>query len=231
MTQAYGIGGFVSIPPSAISANGPPPASFKGELGQPWFDHSTVPPTQYIYNGSSWALGGNEYATTSAAGVVKLSANVTTDLASTTLVPYAKAVYDYGQSLVLAGANIAQTGVTGITNLATDVQAVAGTATVPGVTALAIQPSNLAAVFAANPAIGGTTPAAAVVTTLGFTTATGTLGGTWASGGTAISIGADADTSTINVGTGAAARTIHIGDSTQANLLTNNQMQTPRQLI
>src|SRR5260221_8350642 len=140
---AYGIGGLIKTAPPAISGSGAPATSFKGQLGQQYFDTSVSPPAEYIYNGSTWQSGGNAYATTSAAGIVQLSSNVTTDQASTTLVPYAKAVFDYGQSLVLAGASIAQTGVTGITNLSTDAQAVAGTATVPGVTALAVQPSNL----------------------------------------------------------------------------------------
>src|SRR5690349_7750965 len=61
---------------------------------------------------STWSEGGNAYATTTTPGIVTLSSSVTTDSASTTKVPYAKAVYDYGQSLVLAGASIAQTGVT-----------------------------------------------------------------------------------------------------------------------
>ena len=142
MSIAYGIGGLISVPPSTITGSGPPATSFAGKLGQQYFDTSTSPFTQYSYNGSTWQSGGNAYATTSTPGIVTLSSNVTTDFASTTLVPYAKAVFDYGQSLVLAGANIAQTSVTGITNLATNAQAVAGTATVPGVTALAVQPSN-----------------------------------------------------------------------------------------
>src|SRR6185369_1587193 len=159
-SQVYGIGGLVKVAPGPVTGSGAPPSSFKGQLGQQYFDTSVSPPVEYIYNGLTWQSGGNAYATTSTPGIVQLSSNVTTDQASTTLVPYAKAVFDYGQSLVLAGANIAQTGVTGITNLSTDAQAVAGTATVPGVTALAVQPSNLAAVFASPPATGGTTPAA-----------------------------------------------------------------------
>src|SRR5271154_3607846 len=172
---------------------------------------------------SNWSSPEGQPASNTNLGVVYLATTAQTEAGTAPSAQYvssANDVFAYGQSLVLAGANIAQTTVTGITNLATNAQAVAGTATVPGVTALAVQPSNLAAVFAAPPATGGTTPAAAVFTTLGFTTATGTAGGTWASGGTAISIGADATTDTINIGTGAAARTIHIGDSTQANLIT-----------
>src|ERR1043165_2993709 len=166
MPLGIGVGGFINVPPGPISGNGAPSSSFRGSLGQLYFDVSVSPPAEYTFNGLTWVSGGNAYATTTAAGIVQLSSNVVTDSTSTTLVPYAKAVYDYGQSLVLAGANIAQTGVTGITNLATDAQAVAGTATVPGVTALAVQPSNLAAVFAAPPGTGTTTPGAGAFTTL-----------------------------------------------------------------
>ena len=157
MSLAYGIGGLISVPASAISGNGPPPSSFMGKLGQQYFDTSTTPPTEYIFNGQTWVAGGDNPATTTTFGSVKLStlAQLESGTApSGAYVPLANDVFTYGQSLVLAGANIAQTGVTGITNLATDAQAVAGTATIPGVTALAVQPSNLAAVFAAPPATG-----------------------------------------------------------------------------
>src|SRR6185312_4617272 len=129
MPSVMGLSGPQKVGPAAISGRGAPPASFKADLGAQYFDISVSPAVEYVFNGSTWVTGGNAYATTSSPGIVKLSSNVTTDQASTTLVPYAKAVFDYGQSLVLAGANIAQTGVTGITNLATDAQAVAGTAT------------------------------------------------------------------------------------------------------
>ncbi len=228
VVQAYGIGGFVSVPAGPVSGAGAPPTSFVGQLGQQYFDTSVSPPREYIYNGQTWESGGNAYATTSVAGIVQLSSNVTTDSTSTTLVPYAKAVYDYGQSLVLAGANIAQTVVTGITNLATDAQAVAGTATVPGVTALAVQPSNLSAVFAAPPAIGGTTPAAAVFTTVGGTAATfsgliqGSASATITTGATALNLASDASTGAVNLGTGAGARTITIGNVTGATAVAVN---------
>ena len=116
----------------------------------------------------------------------------------TGLVPQSSDVFTYVQSVVLAGANIAQTTVTGIVNLATNAQAVAGTATIPGVTALAIQPSNLSAVFAAAPAIGGTTPAAGTFTAL---TAVGTVSLN-ASGTAATTIGGSSGAITIATGTG-----------------------------
>ena len=57
MSLAYGIGGLVSVPPAPIRGNGPPPASFRGQLGQQFFDEATDPPTQYIYNGQSREIG------------------------------------------------------------------------------------------------------------------------------------------------------------------------------
>lgn len=188
------VDGFVY--PQFINANRSPTSQDIYPPGTRWQDNSVTPKVIYETTGAgTWPQGGNSLATTTSPGIVYLStyAQLAAGTApSTAYVPSANDVFTYVNSVVTAGAPIAQTGVTGIVNLATNAQAVAGTATVPGVTALAVQPSNLASVFAAPPAIGGTTPAAAVFTTLGFTTATGTAGGTWASGGTAISIGADA---------------------------------------
>ena len=57
MSLAYGIGGFVSVPAPAISGHGAPPSNFVGKLGQQYFDTSTTPPTEYIFNGQTWAIG------------------------------------------------------------------------------------------------------------------------------------------------------------------------------
>jgi fibronectin-binding autotransporter adhesin len=75
MPLAYGIGGLINVPPGAVSGNGAPPASFRGQLGQQYFDTSTSPPTEYTYNGSTWQQGGNAQATESIAGIAKLSTN------------------------------------------------------------------------------------------------------------------------------------------------------------
>ncbi len=83
---------------------------------------------------------------------------------SQTLVPAVKVIKDYVDGVAVAGAPVSDVGVLGIASIATDAQAVAGTANNPGVTAYIVTPSNLAAVFAAPPAMGGTTPAAATVT-------------------------------------------------------------------
>jgi len=56
----YGVGGFVATAPKAITGNGPPPASFlSAQLGQMYFDTSTTPPTDYIFNGQTWATGAS----------------------------------------------------------------------------------------------------------------------------------------------------------------------------
>ncbi len=55
MVQAYGIGGVFSVQAAALSGFGPPPATFFGEVGQNYFDKLTAPPTQYTFNGQTWA--------------------------------------------------------------------------------------------------------------------------------------------------------------------------------
>ena len=171
MALAYGIGGLVSVPAGPISGNGAPPASFKGQLGQQYFDNSTSPPTEYIYNGSSWLKGGNADATTTVAGIVKINTDGTLAGADDTTVPTSLATKTYADNLAIAGAPVSTETTAGIGQLATDAEAVAGTAST-GLLALFVTPSNLAPVFAAAPAIGGTTPAAAVFTNL---TASGTI--------------------------------------------------------
>jgi hypothetical protein len=81
-------------------------------------------------------------------------------------VPTALATKTYADNLAIAGSPISEESVNGIGQLATDAEAVAGTANNPGVTALFVTPSNLTPVFAAPPDLGGTTPGAAEFTTL-----------------------------------------------------------------
>ena len=93
-----------------------------------------------MYNGQTWQAGGSAQATTTQQGEVLLSTLAQLEAGTApagAYVPLANDVFTYGQSLVLAGANIAQTTVPGIANLATNAQAVAETmATIPGVMAL-----------------------------------------------------------------------------------------------
>ena len=124
-------------------------------------------------------------------------------------------------AVAIAGAPNWSETVSGIGQLATDAEAVTGTAT-----SVAIVPSSLTARLAAPGSIGATTPAAGAFTTLA---ATGAInfdgGGSLESGGTAISIGADASADAINLGTGAAARTITIGNVTGATGLVLNSAE------
>ncbi len=194
--------GFV-YPQFLFDPQRPPTTNDIKPAGTRWLDNSANPKVIYETTGAgNWFTGEGNHATTTTYGTVILTDNSE---------PVATKVY--ADNLAIAGSPVATTINMGISELATDAKAVAGTASTP-LLALCVQPSNLAAVFAAPPAIGGTTPAAAVFTTLGFTTMTGTAGGTWASGGTAIGIGQDASTDAINIGTGAAARTITIGNVT-----------------
>ena len=225
MPLAYGLAGFTNVPPPAISGNGAPPASFKGQLGQQYFDTSQTPPVLYIYNGQTWSSGGDTSATTTSPGSVTLSTLAQLEAGtapSGAYVPLANDVFTFVNSVVIAGANKATESSVGLIQEATDAQAVAGTNLNPG-TPLAVQPKSLAAVFAANPAIGGTTPAAALFTTIGASGLASLSGSaTILSAGTAISIGTDASADAINIGTGAAARAITLGNSTSTTSIALN---------
>src|SRR5271163_4401949 len=173
---------------------------------------------------SNWSSPEGQPASNTNLGVVYLATTAQTEAGTAPSAQYvssANDVFAYGQSLVLAGANIAQTTVTGITNLATNAQAVAGTATVPGVTALAVQPSNLSAVFASPPAIGGTASAAGTFTTL---TSVGTTSIN-ASGTAATTIGGSSGLITIASGSGGitatgGGNTIQLFNDAAANVVT-----------
>ena len=75
MGMAVGIGGLISVPPKPISGHGVPPATFKAQLGQAYFDLDTVPPTEYIFNGQTWTTAGANPATTTTYGTVLLTDN------------------------------------------------------------------------------------------------------------------------------------------------------------
>ena len=86
MVQAYSVGaGISNVQPAAILGSGVPPASYKAALGQQFFDKTTTPATEYVYNGTTWVLtetaGGllgtaNQITVTSASGVSTLSTPV-----------------------------------------------------------------------------------------------------------------------------------------------------------
>ncbi len=154
MGLAYGIGGLISVPPDAISGNGVPPASFKGQLGQQFFNKSTTPPTEYVWNGQTWTTAGANPASTTVYGTVLLTDNSE---------PVATKVY--ADALAIAGSPVSTTTTAGIGELATDNEAINGTPST-GLLALFVTPSNLAAVLASPTAIGGTVAAAGTFTDL-----------------------------------------------------------------
>src|SRR5271154_3952776 len=173
---------------------------------------------------SNWSSPEGQPASNTNLGVVYLATTAQTEAGTAPSAQYvssANDVFAYGQSLVLAGANMAQTGVTGISNLSTNAQAVAGTATIPGVTALAVQPSNLASVFASPPATGSLSPAAGSFTAL---TALGAVSINASAAGTT-TIGGGTGAITITTGSGnfsltGGGNTVGIANDASANLVT-----------
>jgi len=171
MALCYGITGLIATAPKPVTGNGPPPASFKAELGTQYFDQLTTPPTQYIYNGSTWNSAGGVPATVTVAGPVFLStlAQLQTGTAPTgAYVPLANDVATVIAGIVVGAVPPATIAQSGIVFLSTDANAVLGTA--PNANT-AVQVSNLAAVFAAPPVLGFgfTTPRPVAATTLSST--------------------------------------------------------------
>jgi hypothetical protein len=220
MTIAYGLSGFVKVAPAAISQFGPPAASFKGLLGQSYFDTSTTPPTEYVFNGSTWTTGGSPLATNTTPGSVFLGTlsqleNGTAPNAS--YVPSTNDVYTFIQSIVVGAIPPATTVTQGIVFLATNAQAVAGVIS----TNTVIVPANLPAVFASPPAIGGTVSAAGTFTSL---TSVGTTSLN-ATGSAATTIGGSSGAITVAVGAGnfsltGGGNTVGIANDAAANLVT-----------
>lgn len=150
-----------------LSNRAPTTSDAKFPIGKVWVDtvgNNTYTLTSMTSSGgvlsATWTSGGNAPATTTSYGLVLLTDN-----------SEPVATKAYADALAIAGAPVATTTVAGIGELATDVEAVAGTPST-GLLALFVTPSNLTPVFAAPPAIGGTTPAAATFTDL---TTTGTV--------------------------------------------------------
>ena len=126
--------------------------------GTRWLDNSVSPKIIYeTVGGGEWDTGGVQPATTTTYGTVILTDNNE---------PVATQVYV--DAIAIAGAPVSTTTTAGIGELATDAEAVAGTAST-GVLALFVTPSNLTPVFAAPPSIGGTTPASGAFTNISAT--------------------------------------------------------------
>lgn len=133
----------------------------------------------------------------------------------------------YADALAIAGAPVSTELVAGIGQLATNAEAVAGTAST-GALALFVTPSNFASVFAAPPAIGGTTPAAGTFAAIEGTTInasgliTGSASATITTGATALNLASDASTGAVNIGTGAGSRILTLGNVTGATQVVIN---------
>ena len=215
---------FIKVqPPAILAQRAPTTADTDYPFGQVWLDQDADPSALYTHTGNGvWEQGGNAIATNTVYGLVQIDTDGTLSSADDLHVPTALAAKTYTDSVAVAGAPVSTETTAGIGELATDPQAVAGTAST-ALVALFVTPSNLAPVFAAAPAIGGTTPAAGAFTTLGATGAVDfDAGGSWESGGTTIDIGADASGDNINLGTGAASRTMVIGNTSGTTSLAVN---------
>ena len=137
--------------------------------GTRWQNNSVVPPVIYTTTGAGrWLLGGDNPATNTTLGTVYLATYAELSAgsaASDEYVPSSNDVYTYVNSVAISGAPVATTTTSGIGELATDAEAVAGTVST-GVLALFVTPSNLTPVFASPPALGGTLAAAVTSTDL-----------------------------------------------------------------
>lgn len=210
-----------------ISNRAPTSSDVNYPLGKRWID--TVGGSEYTLISqsssggiltSNWASGGNERASTTEYGIVLLNDSVTMAGASNDTVPTSLAIKTYVDNTAISGSPVSTEITAGIGQLATDAEAVAGTASTPSL-ALFLTPSNLAPVFATPPSIGSGTPAAGSFTTLsasGLISGTAGVAITTASG--AINIGADATNATVNLATGNGNKSIIIGTTNGSTSLT-----------
>ncbi len=145
MALAYGIGGMINVPPGPIQGRGAPAASFKGQLGQQYFDISQSPPVEYIYNGVTWLAGGDTPATTTSFGSVQLA--TLTELQNGNapagaIVPLSNDVATVIAGVV-AGAGVpATTAQQGYVYLSTDANAVSDTYPNPNTAFILVPSSN-----------------------------------------------------------------------------------------
>lgn len=159
--DAAGIDNFAH--PIFINAMRAPTAQDIYNPGTEWQDSSTNPPHIYQTSGAgNWDTGGVEPATTTTYGTVILTDN-----------NEPVATKFYVDSIAIAGAPVATETVAGIGQLATDAEAIAGTAST-GLLALLVTPSNLAPVLAAGSLPGSFTDLTATGA-VNFTGATGAL--------------------------------------------------------
>ena len=157
-------GGNVNVFPVPIIAQRAPTSSdVDYPLGQIWIDSSVSPAVSYEFLDSAsgtWSTGGNAPATTTEYGTVLLTDN-----------SEPVATKAYADALAIAGAPAWSESVSGIGQLSTNAEALAGTNDDTAMT-----PLKVAAVLAAPPGIGSGTPAAGSFTTLDVR-GLGSLGG------------------------------------------------------
>jgi len=197
---------FVKVLPIPIIAQRAPATTDTNYAkGQPWIDESVIPSILYFH------LGGGDWNSNE----LTLSTDATFAGALNTTASSSLAIKTYADNLAIAGSPVSTETTPGIGELATDVEAVAGTPST-GALALFVTPSNLAAVFAAPPAIGGTTPSSGEFTNI---SATGV--------GTGNILTSDTDSSFSTTGAGIdvtidsdAGRVIINGEEAAANAIT-----------
>ena len=147
---------FVKIqPPPIIAQRAPASTDTAYPKGATWLDESQSPAVLYDH------LGGGSWQSNN----LTLSTDDTFAAASDSTASSSLAIKTYVDGVAIAGAPVATEVTAGIGELATDAEAVAGTPST-ALVAYLVTPSNFAAVFAAPPAMGGTTAAAGTFTDL-----------------------------------------------------------------
>lgn len=212
MSLAYGIGGFVSVPAGPITGEGPPPESFRGKLGQFYFDTSTNPYNAYVFDGLTWQIGGNALATTTTPGIVEIDDDLTDAPPTDYVVPSAMAAKTYIDNIAIAGAPAWSETVSGIGQIATTAEAIAVTDDT-----VAMTPLKMAQLFASPPPLGISLRAPGRFTTLAVDEGALFLRSmTVETNGEILSLAADDDDAQIFLGTGLGERDISIGNGSGA---------------
>jgi fibronectin-binding autotransporter adhesin len=171
---ATGVDGFV-YPQFIGYAQRAPTSQDIENPGTRWQDNSVNPAVIYETTGAGlWLTGGDNPATTSTFGIVRLATLTQLQNGNAPAGAYVPTSNDVATvvAAVVAGAGVpATTAQQGYVYLETDANAVLGTSPNPNT---ALQPSNLAAVFAAPPVLGfgSTTPRPVAASTLSASGAT-----------------------------------------------------------
>ncbi len=139
--------------PTVNDTVGPEGSPIRG--GRIWVNEATAPFGVWLYGGAgSWLAGGDQPATPTVLGTVMTDTLIDgTD--DDTTVGTSKAIFDYGQTLVLAGANVATEAVQGIGELSSDQEGIDRTAST-ALKALFLTPTNMDPILASPSAIGST---------------------------------------------------------------------------